>query len=94
MGYVILGGGTAGLTLARRLAANASVTVAVVEAGDFYEFSNGNFTQVPAYAAAFVGSNPVLRNPRLDWYQFTERQAVLVSAWLKGPRARPGSRSS
>ncbi|KAI4086887.1 MAG: hypothetical protein LQ344_007188 [Seirophora lacunosa] len=44
--YVIVGGGTAGLTLARRLVANTSVTVAVIEAGGFYETDNGNFNQV------------------------------------------------
>ena len=76
--YVIAGGGTAGLALARRLAANSSFTVAVVEAGDFYEFSNGNLSEIPAEAAAFVGSNPVQKNPLLDWYQYTERQAVSV----------------
>lgn len=74
--YVIAGGGTAGLALARRLAANNSFTVAVVEAGDFYEFSNGNLSEIPAEAGAFVGSNPLLKNPLLDWYQYTERQAV------------------
>ncbi|KAI4191856.1 MAG: hypothetical protein LQ348_003397 [Seirophora lacunosa] len=42
--YVIVGGGTAGLTLARRLVANTSVTVAVIEAGGFYETDNGNFS--------------------------------------------------
>lgn len=75
--YVIAGGGTAGLTLAKRLAENGSVSVAVIEAGDFYEFSNGNFSEVPAYAAQFVGSNPILKNPLLDWYQYTERQTGL-----------------
>ena len=74
--YVIAGGGTAGLTLAKRLAENNSVTVAVIEAGDFYEFSNGNFSEIPAYAAEFTGSYPLLKNPLLDWYQYTERQAV------------------
>ena len=74
--YVIAGGGTAGLTLARRLASNTSLSVAVIEAGDFYEFSNGNLSEIPADAAAFTGSNPVQKNPLLDWYQYTERQTV------------------
>ncbi|KAL8722844.1 MAG: hypothetical protein Q9225_000731 [Loekoesia sp. 1 TL-2023] len=64
--YIIAGGGTAGLALARRLAANVSNSVAVVEAGDFYEFSNGNLSEVPAFAGSFVGSNPILKNPLLD----------------------------
>ncbi len=46
--YVVVGGGTAGLVMARRLAANNSFSVAVIEAGGFYEFDNGNFSQVPA----------------------------------------------
>ena len=76
--YVIAGGGTAGLTIARRLAEDSSIKVAVIEAGDFYEFSNGNFTEIPAYAAEFTGSNPILKNPLLDWYQYTERQVVSI----------------
>lgn len=40
--YVIIGGGTAGLTIAMRLAENESLSVAVIEAGDFYEKDNGN----------------------------------------------------
>jgi hypothetical protein len=80
--YVILGGGTAGLTLARRLAQDARYTVAVIEAGDFYEFANGNNTAVPGLSAAFLGSNPTLRNPYLDWYQPFEPQPVRSSAIL------------
>jgi FAD dependent oxidoreductase len=74
--YVVIGGGTAGLTVARRLAANALVTVAVIEAGDFYEFSNGNLSQIPAYASRFTGNDPTEKNPYLDWYQYTEPQPV------------------
>lgn len=74
--YLILGGGTGGLALATRLALNGSYSVAVVEAGDFYEFSNGNYTEIPAYASEFIGSNPVLKNPYLDWYLYTTPQDV------------------
>ncbi|KAL8863150.1 MAG: hypothetical protein Q9178_000525, partial [Gyalolechia marmorata] len=61
--YIILGGGTAGLTLARRLAANTSVTVAVIEAGGFYETDNGNLSQIPANAAYWADPMPSARNP-------------------------------
>jgi len=61
--YVVVGGGTAGLAIATRLAANTSNTVAVVEAGSFYELTNGNNSQVPALAAAFLGASPKLHNP-------------------------------
>ncbi|KAI0442805.1 hypothetical protein F4803DRAFT_562101 [Xylaria telfairii] len=47
--YVIVGGGTAGLTLANRLSENAFVTVAVIEAGTYVEQFAGNISQVPAY---------------------------------------------
>lgn len=84
--YVIVGGGTAGLTFARRLAANPAITVAVLEAGDFYEFSNGNFSEVPAYATQFTGSDPVMKNPGLDWYMYTEPQSVCISfSWFDVP---------
>lgn len=52
--YVVVGGGTAGLVVARRLAANSSLTVAVVEAGGFYELDNGNFSEIPAFASQFT----------------------------------------
>ena len=74
--YVIIGGGTAGLTVARRLAANPSVTVAVAEAGGFYETDNGNLTQIPADEVYFLEEIPQVRNPLIDWYQFTEPQPV------------------
>jgi len=47
--YVVVGGGTAGLGVAMRLAENSSYTVAVVEAGGFYQIENGNISVVPAY---------------------------------------------
>ena len=81
--YVVIGGGTAGLTVARRLAANTSITVAVIEAGDFYEFSNGNLSEIPAYATDFTGNNPTQKNPYLDWYQYTEPQPVSQSLFQR-----------
>lgn len=72
--YVIAGGGTGGLALARRLSQNNSV--AVVEAGSFYEFSNGNLSTVPATAFYFLGSDPQNVNPLEDWLQYITPQAV------------------
>lgn len=48
--YVIVGGGTAGLALATRLA-EGNATVAVVEAGGLYETDNGNLSVVPGYVS-------------------------------------------
>ena len=74
--YVIVGGGTAGNVLARRLAANTSITVALIEAGGFYETDNGNLTQIPADVVNWLEAEPVTRNPLIDWYQFTTPQDV------------------
>lgn len=45
--YVIIGGGTGGLTIAARLAEDPGVSVAVVEAGGFYQIDNGNGRYAP-----------------------------------------------
>lgn len=39
--YVIVGGGTGGLAIAARLAENRNTSVAVIEAGGFYQVDNG-----------------------------------------------------
>lgn len=97
--YIVVGGGTAGLTIANRLAANASATVAVIEAGGFYEFDNGNLSEIPADAGYFVGSAPLEKNTLVDWEQYTEAQEVslnvapvLFSARSHAHCVRTGSR--
>ncbi|CAG8959042.1 hypothetical protein HYFRA_00012822 [Hymenoscyphus fraxineus] len=76
--YVVVGGGTAGLALARRLAANSAQTVAVVEAGGFSEFDNTDGSQIPADAAFFIGTDPMFHNPLIDWGQETTTQNELA----------------
>lgn len=78
--YIVLGGGTAGITLAHRLASDGRYSVALVNAGDFAEFANGNFSQVPALSSMFGGSNPFLKNPLLDFDQYTSKQPVRTRA--------------
>lgn len=75
--YVVIGGGTAGLTIATRLAENGTFSVAVIEAGSFYELSNGNYSQIPAKdpesesdAVPLVGVNLLI-----DWGFITTAQA-------------------
>ncbi|KAL8901478.1 MAG: hypothetical protein Q9207_005176 [Kuettlingeria erythrocarpa] len=65
--YVIVGGGTAGLTVARRLAQNPQLSVAVVEGGSFYEIDNGNYSQIPGYATRFSSADPASIQPLVDW---------------------------
>ena len=75
--YVIMGGGTAGLTLATRLAEQQSGRVAVVEAGGFYEIGNGNISQVPAGDGTYAGTAKDDWQPLVDWGYVTTPQAVI-----------------
>lgn len=72
--YVIVGGGNAGLTVAHRLAETASV--AVVEAGSFYEIGNSNISQIPLDDIYFSGKDKTDYNPLIDWGFQTTLQAV------------------
>lgn len=74
--YVVVGGGNAGLTLATRLAEQQKGTVAVIEAGSFYEISNSNLSQVPATDGAFSGRSLSDWQPLIDWGYATTPQAV------------------
>lgn len=74
--HVIVGAGTAGLVLATRLAQNASNSVAVIEAGGFYEVDNGNLSVIPAFAIYDSGASPTDSNPLIDWGFVTTPQAV------------------
>ncbi|GAB7362564.1 hypothetical protein MBLNU230_g2881t1 [Neophaeotheca triangularis] len=65
--YVVVGGGLAGLVVAKRLAEDRSISVAVVEAGTFYEISNGNKSQVPLYSRDYVSADPTDFQPFIDW---------------------------
>lgn len=76
-----MGGGTAGLTIAARLAENPSISVAVVEAGGFYEIENGNISQVPAYDITY--DIPSSTPPPVDWGFTTEPQKVFVEIFLQ-----------
>ncbi|ELR09834.1 hypothetical protein GMDG_04317 [Pseudogymnoascus destructans 20631-21] len=72
--YVVIGGGTAGLALASRLSENPNWTVAVVEAGGFYETDNGNVSQVPLFASIGSDKTAANYNPLVDWGFMTEPQ--------------------
>ena len=51
--YVIVGGGTAGSVVASRLAQNTNASIAIIEAGSFYEISSGNLSQIPYYSESY-----------------------------------------
>jgi choline dehydrogenase len=74
--YVVIGGGNAGLAVAARLAEQYSV--AVIEAGGFYDQDNGNGTVIAGLAGGqILGLSPQLRSPLLDWDFVTTPQAVM-----------------
>lgn len=75
--YVVVGGGTAGLTIATRLAQAGKYSVAVIEAGTFPELVDSNYSSIPADAANFLGANPETNNLMIDWGMRT--QAIPVS---------------
>jgi choline dehydrogenase len=72
--YVIVGGGTAGSVVAARLTEHSNASVAIIEAGNFYELSNGNWSQIPYWSEQWVGAAPDDWQPLIDWGLFTEPQ--------------------
>lgn len=92
--YVIVGGGTAGLAVAKRLAEGGSHSVAVIEAGGFYEIEAGNATEVPMYLFNYFFDNGHVKNPLFDWYQYTVPQPVctIPSHPCAAADSVPGSR--
>ncbi|KAI4169655.1 MAG: hypothetical protein LQ343_005533 [Gyalolechia ehrenbergii] len=73
--YVIVGGGLAGLTLASRLSEDSETTVAVIEAGGFYEELVGNVSQIPADDVRWTSKSTSDVNPLIDWGFSTTPQA-------------------
>ena len=79
--YVVIGGGTAGLTVATRLAGKAGISVAVIEAGGFYEQETGNLSLIPGNTVLFDGTTPgVGINILTDWNFTTVPQTVSFSS--------------
>lgn len=75
--YVVIGGGTSGLAIAARLAEIPGATVAVIEAGGYYEQDNGNGSTIPAVAGTqYIGTDPSDTQPLIDWGFVTTPQAV------------------
>lgn len=75
--YVVLGGGTAGNAIAARLAQIPGVSIAVIEAGAFYQTDNGNGSVIPALATTqYVGTSPEDTQPLIDWNFITTPQVV------------------
>ncbi|CAK1357440.1 Versicolorin B synthase [Cercospora beticola] len=72
--YVIVGAGIAGSVVAARLTEHSNATVALIEAGGFYEFGNGNWSQIPAYSNRWIRQAPDMPQQLIDWGLRTEPQ--------------------
>lgn len=57
--YVIIGGGTTGSVVASRLAQNTDATIAVIEAGSFYEIGSKNLSQYHIILRAMTAQRQV-----------------------------------
>ena len=81
--YVVVVGRTAGLVMAARLAQNQS-SVAVVEAGGFYEDDNGNFSVLPPDCVFFTGASLTDKQPWLTGARWSVhlRQALLGTSLI------------
>jgi choline dehydrogenase len=73
--YIVVGGGTAGITVATCLAQDGRYSVAVIEAGTFYELSNGNLSVIPGFDFHDEGHTTAAPNPLIDWNFTTTPQA-------------------
>ncbi|PPJ59316.1 hypothetical protein CBER1_04211 [Cercospora berteroae] len=71
--YVVVGGGTAGIPIAVRLA-QAGFSVALIEAGVFYEIGKPVLGTTPAGAFFGVGWSELDQIPTVDWGFTTEPQ--------------------
>ncbi|ETN42960.1 uncharacterized protein HMPREF1541_02118 [Cyphellophora europaea CBS 101466] len=71
--YVVVGGGTAGNAVGVRLA-EAGYTVAIVEAGLFYELGKPILGTTPAGDIIGIGSSALDQIPTVDWGFLTEPQ--------------------
>ncbi|KAI9648078.1 hypothetical protein NHQ30_002707 [Ciborinia camelliae] len=88
--YVVVGGGTAGLTIATRLAEPGHLTICVIEAGGFYEQDAGNKSSVPGYASYGSNIDPSTAGdtPEIDWGFVTEEMSGLNNNTFHYARGR------
>ncbi|KAL8920045.1 MAG: hypothetical protein Q9172_004675 [Xanthocarpia lactea] len=92
-----IGGGTAGITLAVRLAQNTSTSVAIIEAGAFYEVDNGNYSVLPGlYAASpfYATTEDFPRQPLVDWGLITAAQTGALNRKIHYAQGKTLSGSS
>lgn len=75
--YIVLGGGTGGLTIAKRLAEDPSTTVAVIEAAGLYQVGDPVIEQTPGGDVTFVGNDQFLASLALKMLTLSQEQRRL-----------------
>jgi hypothetical protein len=71
--YVVVGGGTGGNAIGTRLA-QAGHSVAIIEAGEYYELGDPVLASTPGGDFTFVGADILDSDPLVDWEFVTEKQ--------------------
>ncbi|RDB24290.1 hypothetical protein Hypma_008798 [Hypsizygus marmoreus] len=79
---IIVGGGTAGITLAARLAKSTSLNIGVLEAGEFVPPGQNSLVDTPAFAGQSF------TDPNLSWGFTTSPQTHLDNRVLLYPRGK------
>lgn len=86
--YIIIGGDTAGLTIAARLAEGTSCRVAVIKAGGIYEVDGGTASEIPGKAFVGVNTDPNDIASKIDWGFVTASQTALGGRKLYYARSK------
>ena len=68
----------------KRLSENPNLSIAIVEAGNFYEYDNGNVSQIPAFHTVNANSAPDPANIQslIDWGFITQPSPVSLACQL------------
>lgn len=75
--------------LAARLAEEGDLSIAIVEAGGFYEIENGVGSVLPGLAnIQYSGSSPEDSHPTIDWNFVTEAQAGVNQRHMRYARGK------
>jgi len=85
--YIVVGGGTAGNAIGTRLA-QAGHSVAIVEAGQYYQIGKPIFSTTPGGALLGIGTSLQDSDPYVDWEFVTQPQPGVNDRQTHYPRGK------